>query len=365
MKRRLVALMVVGLVLALAGMAYLLLVRARQSTPVVETLSLPSGEAGPVALVKIAAVKKGAIQETIRVYGTVIPAPGATNALSVPYESRVHRIMVNEGQEVSPGDPLLEIGPSPETRLKFDQAAESYNTARQALQNMERKFKLKLATNDQVLQAKQASDQAGLNLESMKRQGVDGVHEMKAQAKGLVSRVAVDQGAIVAAGAPLMLVVPENRFELRLGVEPTDIGRVHPGMPVVLSLVLVPAAPVVTGQVRKISRSVNPSTRLVDVFVSVPAPSVFLLGQYISGTITTASVEGLIVPRSAVLSEEKGSVVYIVRDGRAHAKSVRTLAEQGSETCVAGPDLQPGDRVVVMGNYELTDNMRVDVETGQ
>ncbi len=229
MKRRLVALMVVGLVLALAGMAYLLLVRARQSTPVVETLSLPSGEAGPVALVKIAAVKKGAIQETIRVYGTVIPAPGATNALSVPYESRVHRIMVNEGQEVSPGDPLLEIGPSPETRLKFDQAAESYNTARQALQNMERKFKLKLATNDQVLQAKQASDQAGLNLESMKRQGVDGVHEMKAQAKGLVSRVAVDQGAIVAAGAPLMLVVPENRFELRLGVEPTDIGRVHTG----------------------------------------------------------------------------------------------------------------------------------------
>ncbi len=71
------------------------------------------------------------------------------------------------------------------------------------------------------------------------------------------------------------------------------------------------------------------------------------------------------MPRSAVLSEEKGSVVYIVRDGRAHAKSVRTLAEQGSETCVAGPDLQPGDRVVVMGNYELTDNMRVDVETGQ
>ncbi len=365
MRHRLAALLVVGLVILLAGAAYLVFGRAHRATTGGEMPSHPSGEAGPVAQVKTTAVRKGSVQEMIHVYGTVIPAPGATNALSVPFESRVHRITVNEGQEVSPGEPLLEIGPSPETRLKFDQAVEAYDTAKQALENMERKFKLKLATNDQVLQAKQASEQAGLNLESMRRQGVDGQRELRAQAKGLVSKVAVDQGAIVAPGAPLMLIVPEDRLELRLGVEPGDIGKVRTGMPVLLSRALVPASTVVTGQVRKISRSVNPATRLIDVFVSVPAPGAFLLGQYVSGTIAVAAVSGLIVPRSAVLSTEKGQVVYIVSDGRAHEKGVRTLAEQESETCVAGPDLQPNDQVVVMGNYELADNMPVEVEPGQ
>jgi multidrug resistance efflux pump len=40
--------------------------------------------------------------------------------------------MVNEGQEVSQGDHLLVVSPSPDTRLKFDRAAESYDTAKQA-----------------------------------------------------------------------------------------------------------------------------------------------------------------------------------------------------------------------------------------
>jgi hypothetical protein len=47
---------------------------------------------------------------------------------------------------------------------------------------MEREFKLKLARNDQVLRVKQAFDQAGLNLESMRRQGIDGEHELRSQA---------------------------------------------------------------------------------------------------------------------------------------------------------------------------------------
>ena len=61
---------------------------------------------------------------------------------------------------------------------------------------------------------------------------------MRAETTGLVSKVAVDQGAIVARGRPSCRSFHRNGLELRLGVEPEDIGKVRTGMPVTLSLVL-------------------------------------------------------------------------------------------------------------------------------
>ena len=70
--------------------------------------------------------------------------------------------------------PCWALGPSPDTRVKFQQAQEAYDVAAEALTNMERKFQLRLATNDQLLQARQTLEQAQLTLNSMKNQGIDG-----------------------------------------------------------------------------------------------------------------------------------------------------------------------------------------------
>jgi membrane fusion protein (multidrug efflux system) len=320
------------------------------------------GSPRPTVTVKVASIKQGAIDETIRVYGTVIPAPGAITTVSVPFESRISRIMVSEGQEVADNDLLIELGPSPDTHLKFNQALEAYDAAKQGLANVERRFELKLATNDQVLQARQTFEEARLSLESMKEQGIDGARVIRATTKGLVSKIAVNQGAIATAGGPLMQIVPEARLELRLGVEPEDIGKIRPGMEVSVSRVSVRRAPAVTGTVRQMSRSVNPETRLVDVFVAIPSPSVFLLGQYVSGRIAVASVEGLIVPRNSVLPSGKAHVVFVVKDDKALKRTVRLLAENQTEACIAGAEIRAGDRVVISGNYELEDNMRVAVQ---
>src|SRR5438046_2407081 len=110
----------------------------------------------PIATVKIAPIKKGAIAEEITVYGTVVPAAGATRTISLPYESRVRRILVTEGQQVSAGDPLVQIEPSPETHLQTQQARNDYESAQKAFQYMQQRFDLKLTTNDQLLQTKQA-----------------------------------------------------------------------------------------------------------------------------------------------------------------------------------------------------------------
>jgi RND family efflux transporter MFP subunit len=333
--------------------------------PVCVAETAPSGNPaaeGPVAAVKCLPLERGTITERTVVYGQVIAAPGALRTVSVPFESRILGMRVNEGQKVSENDILLTMQPSPDAKLQLDQAANAYALAGQNYRQVSRRRRQKLATNEQVLQAKESLDQARLRLESMKGRGIDGTRQIRSGVGGLVKKIYVQEGSIVPAGQPVMDIVAQNRVEVLLGVEPETIGKVHPGQMVRLSRISVPSSPVTDGTIRKISYAVNPTTRLVDVFVRPSSPMGLLLGESIEGSIVTASAEGLIVPRSAVLTEGARRVLFTVKDGHAVAHAV-TLGIENAEACqVTGNDLQPGEQVVVSGNYELTDGMAVTVE---
>lgn len=315
-----------------------------------------------VAPVKVTPINKGTIAEEITVYGAIVPAAGAVQTVSVPFESRIRRILVTESQKVSQGDALLEIEPSADAKLQAEQARNDYEAAKKALHYMQQRFDLKLATNDQLLQAKQVLEQAQTKLESLKRRGIDGVRTLHADVAGLISKVSVQEGAIVAAGNPLVDMVAQNRLEVRLGIEPQDIDKVKLGQDVALTRVNIPESKGSTGRVRKISRAANATTRLVDVFVDLPSASRFLLGEYILGKIAVASVQGLVVPRAAVLPEKDDYILFTVKESRALKHTVRVGLQNEKNVEVVAQDLQPGDLVVTSGNYELQNGMAVKIE---
>jgi membrane fusion protein, multidrug efflux system len=323
----------------------------------------------PIARIKTVPIKKGTITETITVYGATIPAPGALQTISVAFESRVLNVMVADGQVVAKGEALLEIEPSPDTYLQLEQARNTFESTKQSLQHFQRLFDLKLANNDQLTQAKQSFRQAQLNLKSIKERGINGPRKLKADVAGLIKKVSVQEGSIVPVGSTLVEIVVQNRLEIRLGVEPEDVGQVKPGQEVSLSLVNVPESAGVTGKIRKISSSVNPDTRLVDVFVmlpeTLPSYTAFLLGEFTVGKITIASSTGLIVPRAAVLPEEDHYQMFTVKNDRAVKHSVQIGLENGKEVEVIGPDIGPGEPVVILGNYELKNDMAVKFEVSK
>jgi RND family efflux transporter MFP subunit len=316
----------------------------------------------PVAFVKTSTVREGSVTETITAYGTIVPAPGALQTVSVPFESQVRRIMVSSGQRISRGEVLLEIEPSPDTNLQVEQAHNRYDLAEQNLQHIKQRFDLKLATNDQLIQARQTFQQAKLHLESLEGRGVDGPREIKADVDGLINHVDVQEGSIVAPGSPLVEIVAQNRLEARLGVEPEEINQVRPDQTVRLTPVNLPGSDPVSGRIRKVSRSVDTAERLVDVFVSFPASSRFLLGEYVQGKLIVASSQGLIVPRSAILLKGGHHVLFTVKNDRAVENAVRIGLENEEEVEVLGSALQEGDVVVVLGNYELDDGMAIEQE---
>ena len=173
--------------------------------------------------------------------------PGATQNISVPYESPFGSIMVSTGQEVTRGDLLLEIEPSPKAHLNFIQANNLYESAKLRLKHVKQLFELKLATNTQILQAKQTLEQAKSNLQSLKQRGAGGKQNIHSDVGGLIKKVYIQEGSIAPAGAPLVEIIAQNRLEARLGIEPENIDKVQPRQPVLLSRVNVSAAGAVTG----------------------------------------------------------------------------------------------------------------------
>jgi RND family efflux transporter MFP subunit len=324
-----------------------------------------SDQSSPVADVEIIQVREGTLSKLLPAYGSVIPAPGAQRVVSVPFECQVLEIFVSDGQKISKGSDLVDIQPSPATSLQLEDATNNYKLEQESLNQVERKLSLKLATNDQVLQAKQRVELARTKLENLIKQGIMKRRRLSASSGGLVKKVNVQEGNIVAAGNPLIEMVAENQLQVKLGVEPEDLSGVLQGQEVQILHVNDPTMPAVSGHISRLSYQLDSSTRLVDVFVKIPTPVTFLLGETIYAQIKTGSVQGLIVPRSSVLPEGSRFYIFTVRDGVAHKHYVRIIYETEKQYVISGDGVVAGDHVVSLGNYTLKDGMQVQVKAAQ
>lgn len=320
-----------------------------------------SQNAGPLVPVKTGTIRLSTIEETITVYGTVIAQLGETQMISVPYESRVERLLVSAGEQVQPNAPLLDIEPSAASRAQLKQAQDVAATAQKELEQVQEQYDQRLATNSQLLSAKQSLQTAQRTLDTLETQGVGKNTTLKAQATGIIRKVSVQQGQIVPAGAPLVENALANRIEVKLGIEPEDVPYVHDNATVELLAVNSAAAPTI-GHVRLVTRQVNPATRLVDVFISLPPTSSLMLEGYVRGKIVTASKKTLVVPREAVLPEQNGAALFTVESGHAVKRLVHVGLENSTDVEIEGANLTEGMPVVLTGNYELTSGMAVSPE---
>jgi membrane fusion protein, multidrug efflux system len=321
-------------------------------------------EGGPIAQVQVANVQRKAITEKITVYGSVIAQPGKTHSVSVAFETRVQHILVAPGQFVHENDPLTEIEPSPAAQLQFQQAKNAAEAAQKELKQTQERYKLKLATNQELSAAQKTASDAEAQLSALQRAGAGGDNRIRADMAGVVAKVNVQDGQIVPAGGPLVEIVAENEIEVKLGVESEDLGAASEGAPVEIFPVNNPNATSVKGSIRLVTHRIDPATRLVDVYVALPEGTRLLLDSYVRGEIEHTEKAVLVVPRSAVLPNESGGYqLFTVANNRAVGHTVKIGVQNSREVQIIASDLHEGMPVVTVGNYELQDGMAVEVAT--
>jgi RND family efflux transporter MFP subunit len=299
-------------------------------------------------LVGYAVVSEGSAPVAITGSGTVsawqeVPVGAETGGLNAV------ALLVDEGQTVSQGQPLLRMD-DVLLRAQLKQAQASATKAQKAYDRSKELYDkgylsaagLEQAEADQATtSAALATAQTQLNLATV-RAPVAGV---------VVSRKAV-LGQIVQQGAELFRIVRDGRVELNMQVVDSDLHLIKPGM---TAVVTSESTGPVAGSVRIVTPMVDPATRLGFARVSVRWSSGLRPGMFASGRIDAGQQTVLTVPQSAIVYSQNQPGLFIVApDGKAHFRKA-ILGDHLDKSVVVKDGVAAGDKVVTTGAGFLND----------
>ena len=318
-----------------------------------------SGESGSV-LVTTEAPVHGSLPDTVLAYGSAAPGTSGAMTMSVPAEGRIMHLEVTAGEAVRAGQALLQFELAPAASARHSQAVSTLELARKEEATAQRLLARQLATRDQVAQAAKSVSDAESSLAAIEAEDGGVVAQtLKAPFNGVVSAMPVAQGERVAAGAPLLTLTREEGLIVTVGVEPALRRKLHVGASVQLQS-LAAGEPPLRGSVIRVDRVLNAKTRLVDVDLrpAAAAAADLLEGAAYRATIETGSLEGWIVPRDAVLGDEKGVYVYQVAGDKAVRIAVKRLGGNADQSVIDGA-IDATRPLVTVGNYQLSDGAAV------
>jgi membrane fusion protein (multidrug efflux system) len=312
------------------------------------------------ALVQTEPLQQHDLSETISSYGIVEIDPLNTESINFPRAGQVTRLLVTRGESVMKDAPLIELETSPQESVAYEQARSGVNLAKAELARVQNLLAQQLATKSQLAAAEKSLHDAEAALAAQEKLGTGRRSEMiTAPFDGIISELLVKQGERIQAGATVMRLSQQDRLRVVLGIEPEDAHKVRRGMPVEL-IPVFDRSQRAAGVVNAVNGMINPQTGLVDLLVNLKQGRAARLmpGIRMEGHIMLASRRVFAVSRQAVLIDNQGSYIFVVRNEEAHRINVKPGIEMHGLLGIAG-QVKSGDRVVVTGNYELRDGMAV------
>lgn len=283
---------------------------------------------------------------------------------------RVVNVTVEPGQWVRAGQVLAVIDRSVQTQQAASSAANiqvSRADANLAQANLDRALKLvergfiSKADVDRLTATRDAARARVAVSEAQYRELLarNARLNIVAPAGGLVLERNVEPGQVVGAGGgtPLFTIARGGEFELLANVSEDDLAAISVGSPATVTPVGSDKS--FTGQIWQLAPVIDPQSRQGTARIALSYDPALRPGGFASAEIRRGAIVAPRLPESAVMSDEKGSFVYIVdaqdkvvrRDVKTGLVTNEGIAIvsglSGSERVVerAGGFLNPGDKV--------------------
>jgi RND family efflux transporter MFP subunit len=182
--------------------------------------------------------------------------------------------------------------------------------------------------------------------------------DIQAPASGLVLARNVEPGQVVGAGSgALFRIAAGGDMELRAQLSEADLAATRVGMPATVTPVGSPTS--AQGRVWQVAPVIDPASRQGTARIAVPYTQGIRPGGFASAALQVGQTEAPMLPQSAVLSDEKGSFVYLV-NGR---DEIERRDVQVGTTTSAGVVIQSGlsgqERVVQSAGAFLNPGQKV------
>lgn len=320
--------------------------------------------------VKVAAAQYLDTVPSLAFNGTLEGQTSAT--VSAKISGRVEQVLVQEGQQVKAGDPLVKL-----------EAVELANSARQAGDSVRKaQANYELALNDynryQTLldkgavseqqfdnaKAKLRSAEADLssataNQSSAQQQYSYGL--ITSPVDGVVANKTATVGQVVSPGAALMVVQDINQVYAVVNVEQKELGRIKVGQKANVTIDAYPDK-VFPGVVEVMNPEAGAASRMFRTKIKLDnsnadlKPGMFASVQLVTGD----SVQVLTVPQAAVVQKQGQYYIFIAENGKAIRRQV-DIGEVTGNTIVVKSGLNPGEQVITTSVSKLKDGDSVKI----
>jgi RND family efflux transporter MFP subunit len=339
--------------IALAGMTFLVLLMIGLPVLVVRLV-------GSTPHVTVYTVHNQTL--TSYVGGGGLAYPVQSLDIAYPVSAQVIQVNVQIGQTVQPGQPLLTLDSAGLT-AQLQQAYAEWQTAQQYLNNLISSG----ASPAQIAAARQQAEVAKSRYDTLNAQlnSPSFNHgNVIAPFAGVVTAVNVTPGTLFKANATLLTLEDVSTIIVRAQFPLEQRAQVQPGASVEIDPASIPDQHF-TGKVTAINPALsNAGSATFETWITVPNPDRALF----TGETVYARVRGVqvlpTVPELAVINPESDSIVFVYAAGKAHLRHVVVGARDGDRFGIIS-GLQPGDKVILVGQYELSDNEPVIVTATQ
>jgi multidrug efflux pump subunit AcrA (membrane-fusion protein) len=187
---------------------------------------------------------------------------------------------------------------------------------------------------------------------------------VRAPISGVVTDQALYEGSFAASGSTLVTIADISQVIVKAPVSDTVASQLKLGDVAAVMPTDVPGEQM-TGQVTLISRSVDPASRTVEVWVTLENGAGRLRANGAAQVTVSANAkeEAVVVPASAVTLDasnaDEGTVMVVDDKQIAHETKV-TVGIRTSDKMEITSGLRGGETVVVEGNYALPDGTKVE-----
>jgi HlyD family secretion protein len=191
---------------------------------------------------------------------------------------------------------------------------------------------------------------------------------VRAPISGVVIDQALYEGSFISSGTTLVTIADVGEVIVKAPFSDTVAAQLKVGDRATVLPTDLPGEQM-TGQVTLISRSVDPASRTVEVWVALGNDAGRLRVNGAAQVMVSANAkrEAIVVPASAVTLDatnaDEGTVMVVDDASVAHETKV-TVGIRTKELIEITSGLEGGETVVIEGNYSLPDGSKVEVTKG-
>jgi membrane fusion protein, multidrug efflux system len=183
----------------------------------------------------------------------------------------------------------------------------------------------------------------------------------RAPISGLVNHLFVKEGEFVDRGKPLVEMVNVDQVKVNVNVPEMDVRFLKKGQKAMVRVDAFPDREVV-GTIDFVAYKADPATKtfLAKVLIHNPGhdirPGMIARVAFLRRLIPDA----ISAPLFALIDKGGERILFVEKDGVAHARTVSIGVIEGDRVQITS-GLQPGDRLIVTGQREVEEGMKVQV----